>query len=310
MKEPKVSVIIPTYNRANYISECIESVLIQTFGDYEIIVVDDGSDDNTREVLETYAKKINYFYQENSGPSCSRNKGILKAKGDFIAFLDSDDLWKPEKLEKSIPIIEGYEGVGIVFTNVVFQDFEGNIARVTEYDCLAQDEIKNQMMERTLIVTSSAIIRKSVVKDVGLFDESLTYGEDWDMFYRIVRKYQARIVKDKLTIYRSSKDSMLANKEKREKLIYDTFRVIERIYSYPENVGQAHKKKTFYGRYYRELGEEDLFNGDVKNARKYFLRSLNYEKNNSKTYLLFFKSYLRNTGLYEYMRKLKKYLLE
>jgi glycosyltransferase involved in cell wall biosynthesis len=307
MKPPKVSVIIPTYNRAGTLSECVESVLGQTFQDYELIVVDDGSTDDTREALERYRDKLHYIYQENQGPSRSRNRGISEARGELIAFLDSDDVWTPDKLEKTVPALEGDADAGIIFTNVIFQGPGGEIVRVTEYGGLTQGQLRDMMMERTLIVTSSAVVRRRVFEEIGVFDETLTYAEDWDMFYRIVRKYPAKIVRDKLTIYRFSKNSMLANHEKREKLVQDTFTVLERIYSYPENVGRHEEKKRFYGRYYRELGESDLFNGRPNGARKFLFSSLHYQPASLKTYVLLLKTILWSTGTYAYLRRFKKH---
>src|SRR4030042_4827818 len=103
---PKVSVIIPTYNRGNLVLESIQSVFAQTFSDYEIIVIDDGSTDNTREVLHPYLSKLTYIYEKNSGQSFARNIGILASKGEYIAFLDSDDLWEPEKLETQVKLLD------------------------------------------------------------------------------------------------------------------------------------------------------------------------------------------------------------
>ena len=100
--KPKVSVVIPTYNSSQFIVETLESVFAQTYKDYEIIVVDDGSTDNTKEVLQPYTSRIKYIYKENGGPASARNVGIKSAQGEYIAFLDSDDRWLPEKLEKHI----------------------------------------------------------------------------------------------------------------------------------------------------------------------------------------------------------------
>jgi len=99
---PRISVIIPAYNRANYLTEAINSVLSQTYRNFELIVVNDGSQDNTEEILKKYVGKIKYFYQENNGVSSARNKGIDNSKGEFLCFLDSDDLWEKKKLEKQI----------------------------------------------------------------------------------------------------------------------------------------------------------------------------------------------------------------
>src|SRR5690349_3602213 len=103
---PKVSVIIPTYNRAQFIARAVDSVLEQTYKDFEIIVIDDGSSDNTQEILKAYEGKIRYVYQQNKGISAARNRGIQEAKGEYIAFLDSDDVWKPEKLSVQVAILD------------------------------------------------------------------------------------------------------------------------------------------------------------------------------------------------------------
>ena len=113
---PKVSVIIPTYNRAEYLPDAIDSVLAQTFRDFEVIIIDDGSTDNTREIIEKYIKRypqiIRPFYQMNSGASVARNKGIEEARGEYIAFLDSDDVWLSKKLERQVSVLERDKKIG------------------------------------------------------------------------------------------------------------------------------------------------------------------------------------------------------
>ncbi|MCK4819314.1 glycosyltransferase family 2 protein, partial [bacterium] len=118
MAIPNVSVIIPTCNRAEYITQAIDSVLAQTYTDYEIIVVDDGSTDNTKEVMEPYMDRIRYIYQENAGVSAARNTGIKAAKGDWVAFLDSDDEWLPGKLAVQIRAVERHPQLVAHMVNV------------------------------------------------------------------------------------------------------------------------------------------------------------------------------------------------
>ena len=126
-----VSAIIPTYNSVNYISEAINSVLNQTYKNCEIIVVDDGSTDNTRKTVENYIRKyphkIKYFYQENKGPSAARNKGIKEARGNYIAFLDSDDLWLPDKLEKQISLFMKDVSLKLTYCGGYYEDEEGSV---------------------------------------------------------------------------------------------------------------------------------------------------------------------------------------
>src|SRR3990170_2838516 len=114
---PKVSVIIPTYNREKYIVETLQSVFAQTFTDYEVIVIDDGSTDNTADVLRPYLDRIVYIRKPNGGQGSARNVGIKVAKGEYIAFLDSDDLWMPEKLELQVKYLDNNKDAGLVFTD-------------------------------------------------------------------------------------------------------------------------------------------------------------------------------------------------
>src|SRR4030042_6253183 len=121
-----VSVIIPTYNRADCVTKSIDSVLSQTYNDYEIIVVDDGSTDNTRQILQSYVDKclIHYIYQDNAGCAAARNSGIRAAKGQWIAFLDSDDTWLPDKLAEQMQYLSE-TGLDVCFTNTTFDHGEG-----------------------------------------------------------------------------------------------------------------------------------------------------------------------------------------
>jgi len=130
---PKVSIIIPTYNYAHFITEAIQSVLSQTFQDFEVIVVDDGSTDNTREVLAQFGNKIRYIYQENRGLSAARNTGILNSSGQYLCFLDSDDSLLPEKLELQVKLLDSKVDVDLVYTWWYLVDENGNIG--IDSDC-------------------------------------------------------------------------------------------------------------------------------------------------------------------------------
>ncbi|MGL4378530.1 MAG: glycosyltransferase family 2 protein, partial [Microcoleaceae cyanobacterium] len=122
---PLVSVVIPSYNCAKYVGEAIESVFAQTYSNYEIIVIDDGSQDNTREVLEKYHDRVNYVYQKNQGVSVARNHGIELAQGEFVAFLDADDYFFPDKLEAQMAIFQAKSHAGIVHSGWRRVNFQG-----------------------------------------------------------------------------------------------------------------------------------------------------------------------------------------
>lgn len=190
MAIPNVSVIIPTYNRAKFVTKAIDSVLAQTYSDYEIIVVDDGSTDNTREVLGPYMDKIIYIYQENAGVSAARNTGIRVASGQWIAFLDSDDIWFPDKLSCQMEYINRV-GAKLCFTNAV----------VEEPELLQQDDQNKCFAKRWEMFTEpfdlmlddfrrpylpTMVIERSLLDRVGYFDENLTVAEDTRLIYNLV----------------------------------------------------------------------------------------------------------------------------
>lgn len=186
-----ICTIIPTYNRAEYITKAIDSVLAQTHKVDQIIVVDDGSTDDTRTRLETYiaSKKILYIFQDNSGVSAARNKGIKETTCEWVAFLDSDDEWLPEKIERQVANIRTYGNAVLSCTNVLFIDEKKNF----QMNYFASLNVK--VSEKVFLVrktdftiyfyTSSVLVKRQKVLEAGLFDEQLTIHEDIDLWYRI-----------------------------------------------------------------------------------------------------------------------------
>ncbi len=182
---PKVSVIIPTYNHAEYITEAIDSVLNQTHKDFEIIVVDDGSTDNTKEVLKPYINtgKIIYFYQENKGLSAARNAGINIAKGIFLKFLDSDDILYPKQLELQLMDLTK-RGTNISMTNYEFLYSDGRKRSVNIR--IDNNHQLTAFIEGNKGTVHSFMLRKNIILDVGGFDESLKLFEDYDLWLRFL----------------------------------------------------------------------------------------------------------------------------
>lgn len=174
--DPLISVIVVTYNRAHYIQEALDSIRRQTFKDYEIIVVDDGSTDNTKEVLESY-KDIRYIYQEHAGISQARNTAVRAAKGRWIATLDSDDLWKEEKLQKQADYLQAHPDCRIVFTA------DDNFTDIPEDKLDERQRDLLQIVEKWYL--PSALIDINLFDEIGLYDETLTWGEDTDWMFRL-----------------------------------------------------------------------------------------------------------------------------
>lgn len=213
-----ISVIIPTYNRAGIITDAINTVLNQTYKHLEIIIIDDGSTDNSREIIENIKdSRIRYIYQENSGrPSSARNKGIKIAKGEYIAFLDSDDLWHPQKLEKQINILDENSNVGLVTNWCVYKTFKDEEIQIKKYQAKSQEDNSIFILtkpDKVFTATPTLLIRKECFEKVGLFDEEMTYCEDWDMFFRISLFYEIYNIEEVLTYVRVHGESLSQNND-------------------------------------------------------------------------------------------------
>ena len=208
-KIPLVSVIIPTYNRGWVVQEAIDSVLDQDFRDYELIVVDDGSDDNTREILGAYGKAITVLQQSNRGVSAARNRGIAEAAGRLIAFLDSDDLWLPRKLATQVKFFA--ENADAVI-NQTQEIWIRNGVRVNPKK--RHHKFSGMIFERSLalcLVSPSAVmIKKSLFDAVGVFDENLPACEDYDLWLRVSCRYPVHLMDSPLIIKRGGHDDQLS----------------------------------------------------------------------------------------------------
>lgn len=211
----KVSVIIPTYNSAKYVTEAIDSVLAQTYKNYEIIVIDDGSTDNTKELLKSYKKKIKYIYQENKGQAWARNTGIKKAKGELIAFLDADDVWLAKKLELQVPLFKDKE-IGLVYGDIALFGDKTNLKLIHNND-FKRGYIFKDLIKDNFICISTTIIRKDVLDMVGLFNSKIRYVEDLELWLRVVYKNKIDYTPEKVVKYRVHPGNVSRDYEKQFK---------------------------------------------------------------------------------------------
>ncbi len=207
-EHPLVSVIIPTFNRAWILLEAIESVLSQTFENYELIVVDDGSTDNTRLLLESF-KDIRVVSQDNKGVSAARNQGIAVAAGDYLAFLDSDDLWFPGKLASQMTFFKTHPQAMICQTQEVWIR-NGRRINPKKRHCKASGMFFERSLELCLVSPSAVIIKKDLLDDVGRFDEELPACEDYDLWLRIGARYPVFLVDKPLVIKRGGHADQLS----------------------------------------------------------------------------------------------------
>ena len=182
----KVSVIIPAYNKADLTVTTVRSVLGQTYGNIEIIVVDDGSTDDTREKLQIFGDRILYIYKQNGGACSARNIGIKKATGEYIALLDCDDIYYPEKIAKSVECLEKKSDFGFVYTGAYFIDGCGDV--ISEHRAAGGQPsgwITTKLLQENFICNSTAVIRKECFEIVGYFDENIFIPADLDMMLRL-----------------------------------------------------------------------------------------------------------------------------
>ena len=218
---PTVTAIIPTYNRARFVAEAVQSVLAQTKPVDEIIVVDDGSTDNTGEVLKPFVGSIRYLRQTNAGPGAARNHSIAEARSDFVAFLDSDDLWMPEKNRIQTDFLSQHTKVDFLF---------GDMAIVSSETDELKPEIKHQHLHdyfvahathlenlfecivvENMIPTSSVMARRSCFEHTGVFDPALRLSEDLDLWLRFAVQYHCAFVNAVVEKRRRHDDNLINN---------------------------------------------------------------------------------------------------
>ena len=201
---PTCSVVMPVRNGERFVGEAIESLLTQAVRPSEIIVVDDGSADRTPEILRSYGTAIQIIALSGSGASAARNAGIRTASGELIAFLDSDDICLPERLEKQIRVLESDPDAAMVFCAMAYVDENGRLSggeiRCPEY---RREGFQGQLFERNRIgSTSAAMVRRQVLKALGGFDEALAYNEEYDLWLRIASQHPVAHVDEVLLHYR------------------------------------------------------------------------------------------------------------
>lgn len=215
-----VDVIIPCYNGAKYLSFALESVVAQSFDDWRILVVDDGSTDNTSEVTDPYLKrlggKIHYIRQENRGVSAARNTAIEAATAEFLAFLDADDMWLPCRLADSLELMRRRPEIGLTYGGITLIDAEGQTGQTfTGSKNNEATWIARQIYCRDIHVPCVTVtVRRKCIAETGAFDESMRVTEDRDLWFRITQRYQVGFIPRPLAYYRVSPDSMTTNPER------------------------------------------------------------------------------------------------
>jgi glycosyltransferase involved in cell wall biosynthesis len=199
---PAVSVIIATYNRAGVLAEAIASVRAQTFEDWELLVVDDGSSDGTAELIKRLSdedRRLRYVRQDNRGQSAARNAGLRQARGAFVAFLDDDDLWLPEKLALQVARMRSHAQASVSYTGVLQVDPAG---RVYEVRPSMPGTTYGELFQRGFMRTPAVMARRTHLEEAGFFDEDLRYFEDYDLWLRLARTGKIEFIPYPLVVVR------------------------------------------------------------------------------------------------------------
>jgi glycosyltransferase involved in cell wall biosynthesis len=266
---PTVSVIIPTYNRAHVLGRSIQSVLNQTFQDFELIIVDDGSTDDTEALVNRFrSKKIKYIrHQVNQGGSAAPapNTGLRLAKGDYIAFQDDDDEWMPEKLERQMKVMcTAPPEVGVVYARCTKYDSLGYYIRPLK---VAKKEgyLFKQLLNECCIQWTTALIRRECFDKVGLINENFLFARDWDFLLRISQHYQFLYIDDPLVIIYELPERRRLKYERR---IVDIQRILEMY------LPQIKQDRKVLAKYYDQIAHVSCMLGRIGQGRHYYLKSL------------------------------------
>jgi glycosyltransferase involved in cell wall biosynthesis len=272
---PLVSVIIPTYNRAGIICETIDNVFQQTYTNIEVIVIDDGSKDDTLTRLGSYGNRIRVISQANAGPAAARNRGIEASCGEIVAFQDSDDLWKPGKLESQVRVLTGLDSsVPCCLCNADFGEINGK--RLTSFGISEIDtaypeglwiNVTEVLATRFVLFNQTVAIRREAIDKVGIFDETLKYLEDYDLPLRLAAEGPWAYIQDPLVIYREGAPNSFSQQALRDPIVLKEceIKIFEKALTRAERCGDTKARwqinrrlKTFR----RFLGAEKLSRSD------------------------------------------------
>lgn len=277
---PRVSIIVPTYNRAHTITRALDSLLVQTYPDLEIIVVDDGSTDSTRDILAGYDDRVRYHYQQNAGPAAARNTGIRMARGEFIGFLDSDDTVSPTKVALQVALLDARPEIDWVVTGVqmIAEDGETVLEEIVTFNV---DEILKEILltvSRGLFPPHVPLMRRECIERVGLFDETLPAREEQDFWIRVAMAgCKAALIEQALCqfwITAGSRGQNLSNVQR----AYP--RILDKVFSNPDlPPAVLALKEDLYARAYLEFGLYHLrhsrteVGSEMDAARAYFIKA-------------------------------------
>lgn len=300
-----VSVVIPSYNSAKFIAATLESVFSQTHRNLEILVVDDGSIDNTIDVLQAFRERILIIQKPNGGPASARNLGIRQAKGEYVAFLDADDLWVNNKIERQLAAISAEPKIGMVYSRRKFLQDEKVISEIPKKPCLS-GMIFRELFNGNFITTSTVLARKACFDRLGVFDERKDFiaVEDYDMWLRIAKEYALACIDEELVYYRVHAGGISKKIDRsylNEKAVIET--ALKRWPNLEQETAVSINKRL--AKLYVNYGSDFLESMETRSARDKFLTVLKYDLLNGAGWIGLAKSSLPS-GIFGGLRRIKR----
>jgi glycosyltransferase involved in cell wall biosynthesis len=291
-RKPRVSVVIPTYNSAGLLREAIQSVLSQIYSDFEVVVIDDGSTDNTESVARSFGDRVSYLKQENKGAGAARNHGIKRSRGEYVAFLDSDDLWLPGKLAEQIPLLDRDPELGLVYSDwaVVAEQGEALPSYLRNLPA-ASGYVFDELVQCGFILTSGTVVRRSCFDDVGYFDETLSIAQDYDLWLRICYRWKIALVNKPLVIKRNRDGNLSSNlpKTAAERIMLFE-KALEKFSDMTPRSRRVVRRQVALN--YWDMGYHYFERMSLKEARKNFMSSLSHDWTNGRALGYLAASYL------------------
>jgi glycosyltransferase involved in cell wall biosynthesis len=291
---PRVSVVIPTYNSAAYLPETIASVTAQSFQDFEIIIVDDGSTDQTKSLVERSDQRVRYVFQEHAGiPAKARNKALELVRGEFVAFVDSDDLWEAEKLERQVQLMETQVNVAVCFTDhctfgasednrSAFDQARANLDRLQKTQVGDDDYIITSptLLEDCLMRgpipfwTSTILVRRSSLESVGRFNDEMPLDDDTQMWLRLAKQCRVGFIDKVLARRRIRPSSISASSKERDSNIF-SLKTLDTLHEWLALTSEEREAvKCRAAEIAFAIGYGDFSNEQLKSCRKWLVSSL------------------------------------
>ena len=300
---PRVSILLTCYNHLGHLKVAMDCIRAQTYQDYDIVALDDGSTDGTREWLTQLQKDepslplLLYFNDKNLGTYGALNKGIDVSTGEFIAEFNDDDVWAPTKLEKQVAMMDAHPEIGLVHTSGHFIDGDGNRLKVNplgfEWPKTGTGDVLLELIPYNKIIASSVLVRRKCFEEVGKFNTEYFGSGDWEMWYRIAERFHVGHIDEPLTLYRVHAGSASHFKDK---VAADDRRIREwmlpRLRTYTDRGWDNRALRNMTAHQYACIGSQKVWMGDAAGGRKMYIESLKVMPWRFKSVLRYLVSFL------------------